>query len=81
LETELRNVYVTIPLLQKIKDVPIYEKTIMELCIKNTRRKIKDPSTIQVIGQLDTLMSGKTLMEKYIDPRNLVFIVPSKQFP
>jgi hypothetical protein len=32
--TELRNVCVKIPLLQEIKDVPIYAKTIKELCIK-----------------------------------------------
>jgi hypothetical protein len=43
LETELRNVCVKIPLLQAIKDVPIYAKTIRELCIKNPGRKRKRP--------------------------------------
>ena len=41
--TELRNVCVKIPLLQAIKDVPIYAKTIKELCIKKLGRKQKDP--------------------------------------
>jgi hypothetical protein len=36
---ELRNVCVKIPLLQAIKDVPIYAKTIKELCIKKPGRK------------------------------------------
>jgi hypothetical protein len=37
--TELRNVCVKIPLLQAIKDVPIYAKTIKELCIKKPGSK------------------------------------------
>jgi len=31
---ELRNLYIKIPLLQAIQDIPIYAKTIKELCIK-----------------------------------------------
>jgi hypothetical protein len=44
--TELRNVCVKIPLLQAIKDVPIYAKTIKELCIKKQdgNRKIHPQS-------------------------------------
>jgi hypothetical protein len=37
--TELKNVCVKIPLLQAIKDVPIYAKTIKELCIKKPGQK------------------------------------------
>jgi len=65
---ELKNSYVKIPLLQAIKYIPIYTKTIKELCIKKTGRKKRDPPTIQVIGKLSSLMSTKTTIEKYIDP-------------
>ena len=65
---ELKNSYVKIPFLQAIKDIPIYTKTIKELCIKKTGRKKRDPPTIQVIGKLASLMSAKTMIEKYIDP-------------
>jgi hypothetical protein len=54
--------------LQEIKDIPIYAKTIRELCIKKTGRKKKDPQTVQVIGKLADLMSGKIYMQKYVDP-------------
>jgi hypothetical protein len=52
LEAELRNICVKIPLLQAIKDIPIYSKIIRDLCIKNPRRKKKEPLVIQVVGQL-----------------------------
>ena len=65
---ELKNYYVKIPLLQAIKDIPIYEKTIKDLCIKKNSRKKRYPSTIQVIGRLASLMSIKTTIEKYVDP-------------
>ena len=65
---ELKNTYVKIPLLQAIKDIPIYEKTIKELCIKKIGRRKRDPPTIQVIGRLSSPMSTKITIEKYIDP-------------
>eukprot|EP00253_Pinus_taeda_P008492 PITA_08492 len=65
---ELKNAYVKIPLLKAIKEIPIYAKTIKELCIKKSGRKRKDPTTIQVIGKLASLMSTHTTVEKYIDP-------------
>jgi hypothetical protein len=52
LEVELRNVCVNIPLLQAIKDMPIYDKIIRDLCIKNPGRKRKEPPIIKVVGQL-----------------------------
>jgi hypothetical protein len=52
LEDELRNVCVKIPLLQAIKDIPIYAKIIRDLCIKNRGRKRKEPPVIKVVGQL-----------------------------
>jgi len=65
---EFKNSYVKIPLLRAIKEIPIYAKIVKELCIKKTRKKKKDPTTIQVIGKLASLMSTKTIVEKYIDP-------------
>jgi len=65
---ELKNSYVKIPFLQSIKDIPIYAKIIKELCIKKIGKKKKDPTTIQVIGKLASLMCTKTIIEKYIDP-------------
>ena len=34
LENELKNVCIKIPLLQAIRDVPIYSKLVRELCLK-----------------------------------------------
>lgn len=65
---ELKNSYVKIPLLKAIKEIPIYAKTIKELCIKKTGKKKKDPTIIQVIGKLASLVSTKAIIEKYIDP-------------
>ena len=62
---ELTNVCVKIPLLQAIKDIPIYTKAVRELCL-NKRRK--DPSKIHVVGNLAGLMSNTVFIEKYVDP-------------
>jgi hypothetical protein len=48
---ELQNMHVKIPLLQVIRDVPIYAKTMRYLCIKNPRRKPKEPLIVQVVGE------------------------------
>ena len=40
---ELKNLYVKIPLLQALQDIPIYEKTIKELCGKKPVKKTKSP--------------------------------------
>jgi hypothetical protein len=47
---ELRNVCVNIPLLQVIRDVPIYAKTIKEIYIKKRGWKQKDPPMIHLVG-------------------------------
>ena len=65
---ELKNVYIKIPLLQAIKDIPIYTKGIKELCLKKPTRKRVDPQTIHVIGHLAGLMTNTISMEKYVDP-------------
>ena len=57
-----------IPLLQAIKDVPIYNKLVKEKCFKHPGRWNKDASTINVIGQLSNLMLGQVICPKYLDP-------------
>jgi len=65
---ELKNVYIKIPLMQAIKDIPIYTKAMKELCLKKPIRKRVDPQTIHVIGHLAGLMTNTISMEKYVDP-------------
>jgi hypothetical protein len=72
---ELKNLYVKIPLLQALQDIPIYAKTIKELCGKNPRRKTKNPSTVHVVGTLSDLILGKQEPVKYTDPGNPVVTV------
>jgi hypothetical protein len=66
---ELQNLYVKIPLLQALRDVPIYARTMQDICVKKPGRKTKDPLTVHVMGDLSTLMSGKAPPVKYGDPR------------
>jgi hypothetical protein len=61
LVSELRNVCIKVPLLQAIKDIPIYAKTIRELCVKKPRRKKIEPTKIQFVGRSTDLMSGQIL--------------------
>ena len=49
---ELKNLYVKIPLLQAIQDIPIYIKAIRDVCVKKLGRKPKDPPTVYVMGRL-----------------------------
>jgi hypothetical protein len=56
---ELKNLCVKIPLLQALQDIPIYAKTIKELCGKKPKRKTKNPSTVHVVGTLSDLILGK----------------------
>ena len=67
---ELKNLYVKIPLLQALQDIPIYARTVLDLCTKKPGRKPIDPPTVHVIGKLSALIIGKTLLAKYDDPRN-----------
>ena len=57
-----------IPLLQAIKDIPIYTKAIKKLCLKKPAKKIFDSQTIHVIGNLAGLMKNTISMENYVDP-------------
>ena len=61
-----------IPLLQAIKDVPIYNKLIKDKCFRHPGRRKRDAPTINVIGQLSDLMLGKIICPKYLDPGSLV---------
>ena len=54
-----------IPLLQAIKDVPIYNKLIKEKCFRHPGRHKRDAPTINVIGQLSDLMLGQVMCPKY----------------
>ena len=65
---ELQNLYVKIPLLQALRDVPIYARTIRDICVKKPCRKTKYPLTFHVMGDLSALMSGKNPPMKYGDP-------------
>ena len=49
---KLKNICVTNPLLQAIKDTPIYRKVIKELCIKRLGKKQKEPLIIHIIGEM-----------------------------
>ena len=62
-----------------MKDVPIYARTIRDLCLKQLGRKPKDPPTIHVLGKLSYLMLGKDMPVKYDDPGNPVLIVQINQ--
>ena len=65
---ELKNIRVKIPLLQAIKDMPIYSKVIKELCIKRRGKKQKDPLTIHVIGDMSECMTDQSRIMKYTNP-------------
>ena len=46
---ELKNIYVKIPLLQALHDVPIYAKKIRDLCVRKPGRNPRDPPTVHVL--------------------------------
>ena len=56
---ELKILYVKIPLLQTLHDVPIYAKIVWDLCVRKPGRKPRDPPTIHVIGKLYELIMEK----------------------
>jgi hypothetical protein len=62
-----------IPLLQAIKDIPIYAKIIRDLCLKKPGRKKKEPPLVQVVGKLSEFISK--MPYKYNDPWNPVVTV------
>ena len=56
---ELKNLCVNIPLLQAIKDVPIYNKLIKEKCFKHPGRRKRDSPTINGICSCLTYCWGR----------------------
>ena len=56
---ELKNLYVKIPLLQALQDVPIYARTVRDLCTRKPGRKPRDHPTVHVIGKLSALIIKK----------------------
>lgn len=72
---ELKNIFIKIPLLQAIQDIPIYAKTIKKLCPKTSVRKAKSPPTIHVVGTLFNFLLGGENLIKYEDLGNLIVIV------
>jgi hypothetical protein len=46
---ELKNLCIKIPLLQYLKDVPIFNKYTKEECIRRPQRRRKDTPTINVV--------------------------------
>lgn len=66
---------IKIPLLQAIQYIQIYEKTIKVLCIRKPKRRIKTNPTVQVVGTLSDLLSGREAHIKYEDPRNPIVTV------
>ena len=73
--------YVRIPLLQALKEVPIYAKTVKYLCIKKLGRKPKDLTTIHVMGKLTELMFAQPLLTQYHDPGNPIVTVYINDHP
>lgn len=66
---------VKIPLLDAIKQLPIYTKAIKEACIKKKGRKKKDPKTIHFLIQLSDMMLENMIVPKYSNPGSLVVTV------
>ena len=58
-----------------MRDIPIYAKTVRELCLKKAGRKKKDHPTVQFIGQSTDQLTNQIGVDKYEDPRNPIVIV------
>ena len=78
---ELKNICVGIPLLQEIKDIPIYSKVIKKLCIKNPSRKQKDPPTVHLVGELFEYISERPRVTKYANPGNPIVMITINDIP
>ena len=60
-----------------MKDVPIYARTIRDLCLKWPGRKPKDPTTIHVLGKLSDLMLGRIRMSSMMTHATLCSLFKS----
>lgn len=75
LSGELRNLCIKIHLIESIQYDPIYVETIKELCVKNPKRKPKDPPIFHVLGTLSDLILGEKVPVRYDKPRNPVVTI------
>ena len=50
--------------------MPIYAKIVQDLCVRKPGQKPRDPPIVHVLGKIFELIMGKTLLDKYNDPRN-----------
>lgn len=64
---ELKNVCIKIPLLQAIKEIPIFAKTIKDSCIRKPGRKKKEIQKVQLIRKIVEIMMGEITIEKYLN--------------
>ena len=80
LEAKLKNLCVRIPLLQAIKDIPIYAKTVRDLCLKRSSKKEKDPLTVQYNGHSSNALSDPPI-ERYEDPGNPIVTISIRGTP
>lgn len=62
---QVKQMTTKIPLLDAIKEVPNYNKSIKEAYIKQIGRKKKDPKIIHVLGHLSYLLLKKLTISKY----------------
>ena len=72
---ELKFFCIKIPLVQAIQYIPIYAKTIKELCVRKPVRKVQTSPTIHVVGTLSDLLLGEETPRKYKDPGNPIVII------
>jgi len=58
LASKLRNLFIKVPLVQAMKEIPICTKIIRELWLKKPGRRRLEPKTIQFVGRAAELMTG-----------------------
>ena len=69
---ELKNICIKIPLLQDMKEIPIFAKTIKAICIIKPGRKRKAIKKIQLVGKIAYIMIGKPIIQRSLDPSSLI---------
>ena len=53
---QLKQITIQIPLLDSLKEIPLYNKILKEACAKQSSREKKDPPIVHVLWQLSDLM-------------------------
>lgn len=72
---ELRNLFVKIPLLQAMRDVIIYGKSLREYYAKKPKKKSRDLLTIHVMGKISNFKMWRSMPVKYGDHGNRILTV------